>query len=193
MFEKKVKAEEGVDPSELCKDDTSEPANSAEAQAENSGDEAQPTAEEPSMEDKLAEQQDKYLRLVAEFDNYRKRTTRERADLLMSAGEGIIKSLLPVLDDFERALKAAETADDVAALQEGTKLIYQKLYGCLDSKGLKAIETPVGADFDTDLHDAVTRFPAPDEAHKNKIIDTVEKGYKLYDKVIRYAKVVVGE
>jgi molecular chaperone GrpE len=182
MFEKNVTAEERADQSETCNNDTNQPANSA----------AEVPAE-ASPEDKLAEQQDKYLRLVAEFDNYRKRTTRERAELLMSAGEGIILSLLPVLDDFERALKAAETANDLPALQEGTRLIYQKLCSSLDGKGLKAIETPVGADFDTDLHDAVTRFPAPDEAHKNKIIDTVEKGYKLYDKVIRYAKVVVGE
>lgn len=144
-------------------------------------------------EEKYAEAQDKYLRLVAEFDNYRKRTARERIELIRSASEDTIKGLLSVVDDFERALKAADASQDVAALREGVALIYQKLMTYLESKGLKPTETPAGADFDTDLHDAVTKFPAPDEAHKNKIIDTVQKGYKLYDKVIRYAKVVVGE
>ncbi|MDR0711830.1 MAG: nucleotide exchange factor GrpE [Prevotellaceae bacterium] len=144
-------------------------------------------------EEKCAAAQDKYLRLVAEFDNYRKRTARERMELIHSASEDTIKGLLSVVDDFERAAKAADASQDVAALREGVELIYQKLMTYLESKGLKPIETPAGADFNTDLHDAVTKFPAPDEAHKNKIIDTVQKGYKLYDKVIRYAKVVVGE
>ncbi|MDR2814300.1 MAG: nucleotide exchange factor GrpE [Prevotellaceae bacterium] len=144
-------------------------------------------------EEKFAEAQDKYLRLVAEFDNYRKRTARERMELIHSASEDTIKGLLSVVDDFERAVKAAEASQDVAALREGIELIYQKLMAYLETKGLKSIETPVGDSFDTDLHDAVTKFPAPDESHKNKIIDTVQKGYKLYDKVIRYAKVVVGE
>jgi molecular chaperone GrpE len=144
-------------------------------------------------EEKCAAAQDKYLRLVAEFDNYRKRTARERMELIHSASEDTIKGLLSVVDDFERAVKAADASQDVAALREGVALIYQKLMTYLESKGLKPIETLAGADFDTDLHDAVTKFPAPDEAHKNKIIDTVQKGYKLYDKVIRYAKVVVGE
>ncbi len=148
---------------------------------------------EPSWEEKYTESQDKYLRLVAEFDNYRKRTSRERLELIMTAGEDTIKGLLTIVDDFERAEKAAENTQDVQSLREGTKLIYQKLMDYLGSKGLKLIESEVGADFDTDLHDAVTKFPAPDAAHKNKIIDTVQKGYKLNDKVIRYAKVVVGE
>jgi molecular chaperone GrpE len=144
-------------------------------------------------EEKYAEAQDKYLRLVAEFDNYRKRTARERMELIHSASEDTIKGLLPVVDDLERAVKAAEASEDVAALREGIALIYQKLMTYLETKGLKPIETPAGNAFDTDLHDAVTKFPAPDESQKNKIIDTVQKGYKLYSKVIRYAKVVVGE
>jgi molecular chaperone GrpE len=156
----------------------------------------EPAAEEkaePTWEEKYTEAQDKYLRLVAEFDNYRKRTARERIDLIMTAGEETIKGLLNILDDFERAIKASETAQDVEAIREGTKLIHQKLTDYLGSKGLKPVESEVGSGFDTDLHDAVTKFPAPDEAHRNKIIDTVQKGYKLNDKVIRYAKVVVGE
>ncbi|MDR1021826.1 MAG: nucleotide exchange factor GrpE [Prevotellaceae bacterium] len=154
---------------------------------------AEDTPKELTPEEKCAEAQDKYLRLVAEFDNYRKRTARERMELIHSAGEDTIKGLLPVVDDFERAVKAAATSEDVVALREGVELILQKLMTYLETKGLKPIETPAGTDFDTDLHDAVTKFPAPDESQKNKIIDTVQTGYKLYDKVIRYAKVVVGE
>ncbi|MDR1343274.1 MAG: nucleotide exchange factor GrpE [Prevotellaceae bacterium] len=148
---------------------------------------------ELTPEEKCAEAQDKYLRLVAEFDNYRKRTARERMELIHSASEDTIKGLLPVVDDFERAVKASATSEDVVALREGVELILQKLMTYLETKGLKPIETPAGTDFDTDLHDAVTKFPTPDESQKNKIIDTVQAGYKLYDKVIRYAKVVVGE
>jgi molecular chaperone GrpE len=149
--------------------------------------------QEITPEEKYAEVQDKYLRLVAEFDNYRKRTARERMELVHSAGEDTIRGLLPVVDDLERAVRAASASQDVVALREGVELILQKLMAYLETKGLKPIDTPVGASFDTDLHDAVTKFPAPDESQKNKIIDTVQKGYKLYDKVIRYAKVVVGE
>ncbi|GHT65956.1 hypothetical protein FACS189452_00990 [Bacteroidia bacterium] len=154
--------------------------------------EQQPALKELSVEEKLAEVQDKHLRLVAEFDNFRKRNARERLDMIMFAGEDIIKGLLPVVDDFERALKAAETAADVAVLQEGTKLIYQKLLDYLKSKGLQEIDT-TQVEFNTDLHDAVTKFPAASPEQKGKIIDTVQKGYKLSDKVIRFAKVVVGE
>ncbi|MDR0415228.1 MAG: nucleotide exchange factor GrpE [Prevotellaceae bacterium] len=163
---------------------------SCEKECEASGEAA---TMEPSAEEKYAEAQDKYLRLVAEFDNYRKRTARERMELIHSASEDTIKGLLSVVDDFERAIQAAAASEDVAALREGVALILQKLMTYLEGKGLKPIETPVGATFDTDLHDAVTKLPAPDESQKNKVIDTVQKGYKLYDKVIRYAKVVVGE
>ncbi|MDR3187771.1 MAG: nucleotide exchange factor GrpE [Prevotellaceae bacterium] len=178
----------GGQASDSCACEGDAPKSDGEATAKS---EAAPRDLTP--EEKCAEAQDKYLRLVAEFDNYRKRTARERMELIHSASEDTIKGLLSIVDDFERAVKAAEASQEVAALREGIELIYQKLLAYLESKGLKAIETPVGADFSTDLHDAVTKFPAPDEAHKNKIIDTVQKGYKLYDKVIRYAKVVVGE
>ncbi|MDR3366320.1 MAG: nucleotide exchange factor GrpE [Prevotellaceae bacterium] len=171
-----------------CGQEEAKPENASEASAK-----SEEAPRELTPEEKCAEVQDKYLRLSAEFDNYRKRTARERMELIHSASEETIKGLLSVVDDFERAVKAAEASQDVAALREGIELIYQKLMTYLEAKGLKPIETPAGADFDTDLHDAVTKFPAPDEAHKNKVIDTVQKGYKLYDKVIRYAKVVVGE
>jgi molecular chaperone GrpE len=154
--------------------------------------EQQPAPKALSVEEKLAEVQDKHLRLVAEFDNFRKRNARERLDMIMFAGEDIIKGLLPIVDDFERALKAAETATDVVVLQEGEKLIYQKLLDYLKSKGLQEIDT-TQVEFNTDLHDAVTKFPVALPEQKGKIIDTVQKGYKLSDKVIRFAKVVVGE
>jgi len=181
----------GCSEEETCKNGTCE--QPAEEHLESEKSEETAAAVEPTLEEKYADVQDKYLRLVAEFDNFRKRTARERLELIMTAGEEIVKGLLNILDDFERAEKAAETTQDVESLREGTKLIHQKLIDYLASKGLKTVEAEVGSDFDTDLHDAVTKFPAPDEAHKNKIIDTVQKGYKLNDKVIRYAKVVIGE
>jgi molecular chaperone GrpE len=145
-----------------------------------------------SVEQKLADLQDKHLRLAAEFDNFRKRTARERLDMIMFAGEEIIKGLLPVLDDMERAIKSAENAVDIQALSEGIKLIHQKTMDYLKSKGVQEIDASI-TDFSTDMHDAVTKFPAATPEQKGKIVDTIEKGYKLGDKIIRYAKVVVGE
>ncbi|MDR1225813.1 MAG: nucleotide exchange factor GrpE [Prevotellaceae bacterium] len=150
-------------------------------------------AAEATAEQKLAEVQDKYIRLVAEFDNYRKRTVRERLELLATAAEDTIKGILPVLDDIERAKKTMENVTDVAAVKEGVDLIYQKLQDYLSSKGLQAVESAQGTAFDTDVHDAVSKFPVSEEAQRNKIFDTLQKGYKLNDKIIRYAKVVVGE
>ncbi len=189
----KEKHDCGCGEDETCKNGACEQPTEEQPEHENSEDSAVEERAEPTWEEKFTEVQDKYLRLVAEFDNYRKRTARERIELIMTAGEDAIKGLLNILDDFERAIKASEAAQDVDSIREGTKLIHQKLMDYLSSKGLKPVESEVGSDFDTDLHDAVTKFPAPDEAHKNKIIDTVQKGYKLNDKVIRYAKVVVGE
>jgi molecular chaperone GrpE len=150
------------------------------------------TVAEMTTEQKLADMQDKHLRLVAEFDNYRKRSARERLDMVMYAGEDIIKGLLPVIDDLERAIKSAESAAGAETLLEGVKLIYQKTLDYLKTKGLQEIDTAI-ADFNTDLHDAVTKFPAPSPEQKGKIMDTVQKGYKMGDKVIRFARVVVGE
>lgn len=137
------------------------------------------------------EWKDKYLRLSAEFDNYRKRTLREKMELIESGGEDVIKSMLAVMDDFDRALSAMQSASDVASVREGVELISQKMRDALKAKGVSEIEA-VGEALDTDLHEAVAKFPAGEE-QKGKIIDVVQKGYKLKDKVIRYAKVVVGE
>lgn len=144
------------------------------------------------MAEEAAQWRDKYVRLSAEFDNYRKRTLKEKMELVSSAGEDVIKSLLPVMDDLERALAATEKVTDVEAVREGVVLISNKLRDTLRGKGLVEIEA-FGQELDTDFHEAVAKIPAPEETQKGKIVDVVQKGYKLHDKVIRHSKVVVGE
>ena len=141
---------------------------------------------------KVEELNEQKLRLMAEFDNFRKRSIRERSELIKTAGEKILSEMLPLIDDFERALKAMETAQDIKAINEGIALIYNKFISFLLANEVKAIPTE-NENFDTDLHEAVTVLPALDEKLKGKIIDCVLKGYTLNDKVIRYSKVVVGE
>ena len=172
------------------------------AQAETpSSSETQPeetpvAAEEVSVEEKLqkevAEWKDKYTRLFAEFDNFRKRTIKERADLISSSTADVLKDMLPVIDDFDRAVKANENVDDIAVVKEGFVLIHSKFYKKLESKGLKPIDA-TGKPFDTDFHEAITSFPAPSEDMKGKVVDEVEKGYLLNDKVLRFSKVVIGQ
>lgn len=140
----------------------------------------------------IEEQKDKYLRLSAEFDNYRKRTMKEKAELILNGSEKSISSILPIVDDFERAIKNMETATDVAAVKEGVELIYNKFMSVLGQNGVKVIETKEQP-LDTDYHEAIAVIPAPNEALKGKILDCVQTGYILNDKVIRHAKVVVGE
>lgn len=142
--------------------------------------------------EQIEEQKDKYLRLSAEFDNYRKHTMKEKAELILNGGEKSISSILPIVDDFERALKNMETATDVAAVKEGVELIYNKFMSVLGQNGVKVIETKEQP-LDTDYHEAIAVIPAPNEALKGKILDCVQTGYILNDKVIRHAKVVVGE
>ena len=142
--------------------------------------------------EQIEEQKDKYLRLSAEFDNYRKRTMKEKAELILNGGEKSISIILPIVDDFERALKNMETATDVAAVKEGVELIYNKFMSVLGQNGVKVIETKEQP-LDTDYHEAIAVIPAPNEALKGKILDCVQTGYILNDKVIRHAKVVVGE
>ena len=140
----------------------------------------------------IEEQKDKHLRLQAEFDNYRKRTMKEKAELILNGGEKSINSILPIVDDFERALKNMETAEDVAAVRQGVELIYNKFMTVLGQNGVKIIETKE-LPLDTDFHEAIAVIPAPIEELKGKILDCVQTGYTLNDKVIRHAKVVVGE
>ena len=142
--------------------------------------------------EKLVELNDKYLRLAAEFDNYRRRTLKERMELLKSAGEDILVNLLPVMDDFERGLDSIEKAKDIDAVKEGVQLIYNKFGDFLKQRGIKEIDAKE-KDFDTDLHEAITKIPAPDKKLKGKVVDVIEKGYYLNEKIIRFSKVVIGE
>ena len=155
-------------------------------------------AKEMSVEDKLAaaetkvaELQDKYLRQVAEFDNYRKRTIKEKAELILNGAEKTITAILPILDDMERALKNMDKMEDVAAVKEGVDLIFQKFVKILGEQGVKKIETE-NADINTDLHEAIAQVPAPSDEMKGKIIDCVKTGYTLNEKVIRHSQVAVG-
>jgi len=144
------------------------------------------------LQQEIGELKDKFIRQTAEFDNYKKRTARERLDLFKTAGQETIVAMLPVLDDFDRAIKAGESDDTIEPVSEGMKMIYNRLKTVLGQKGLKEMETN-GQPFDPELHEALTEIPAPSEDLKGKIIDTIEKGYSLNDKIIRHARVVVGK
>ncbi len=140
-----------------------------------------------------ADMRDKWLRLNADFDNFRKRTAKEKLDMLQFAGENTLKNMIPVLDDMERAIANNDRTEDIAVVKEGFHLIHTKLLHILGSQGVKPMENAIGGPFDTDRHEAITKAPAPSKDLKGKVIDVVENGYTLHDKVIRYAKVVVGE
>jgi len=145
------------------------------------------------VKNELSEIKDKYLRLYSEFDNFRRRTAKEKLDLVSTANEDLMIELLPVIDDFERAIKSFDSDNgDVENMKEGVMLIFNKLNNVTEKKGLKGMETNPGDDFNSELHDAISHIPAPEEKLKGKIIDTIEKGYYLNDKVIRFAKVVTG-
>lgn len=143
------------------------------------------------LQAKVDELNDKYLRLYSEFDNFRKRTAKEKTELIQSGGEDVFKSILPVIDDFERAIKSNSETSDVKAVNDGVNLIYNKLKSTLTQKGLEEMKS-VGEPFNADLHEAITNVPAPSEDQKGKVIDELEKGYMLNGKIIRFAKVVIG-
>ncbi len=144
------------------------------------------------LEKQIIELKDKHLRLFSEFDNFRKRTTKERIELFKSAHQDLMLDLLPVIDDFDRAMQSFENSEDATAIKEGVALIYNKFKSTLEKKGLKCMDSKE-KEFDTDFHEAITEIPAPTKDLKSKVVDVVEKGYTLNDKVIRYAKVVVGK
>lgn len=171
-----AQAEAAQEEQEAPQEDTEQAAEGDDASADSEGD--------------ADLWRDKYLRLYAEFDNFRKRTMRERGDLVRSAGRDVMEALLPVLDDFERALAAGE-GQDLEQMKEGYLLIGQKMRGILEAKGLQRMEAKEAA-FDTDLHEAITQIPAPAPNMVGKVVDVVEPGYKLHDTVLRFAKVVVG-
>lgn len=184
---------------EVLKSAQNETETTREQESQDAPQEEVPLNETEKMEEELEktkealnEQKDKYLRLSAEFDNYRKRTMKEKAELILNGGEKTITSILPIVDDFERALKNMDSATDVAAIREGVELIYNKFLSVLAQNGVKPIETKE-QDLNTDYHEAIAVIPAPQEELKGKILDCVQTGYTLNDKVIRHAKVVVGE
>jgi molecular chaperone GrpE len=148
---------------------------------------------EEQLKEELGKEKDKFLRLFAEFENYKKRTSKERIDLFKTASEDVMLAMLPILDDFERALTHIDEDKEAEELRKGVLLIYNKLLSTLKQKGLEKIEANSGDVFDADLHEAITQIPAPTEDLKGKIVDVVEKGYKLGDKVIRFPKVVIGQ
>ncbi len=180
--------------------ETSEESNKAEASAKEGSSKSkkskskkkEKSSKEEEYKEKIDELNDKFLRLYSEFDNYRRRTSKEKLDLAKTASEELIIDLLPVLDDFERAIKSSEEVKDCDAVKEGMQLIYNKLNTLLTKKGLAPIEAK-GNSFDTDFHEAITYIPAPSDELKGKVVDEVEKGYLLHDKVIRYTKVVIGQ
>lgn len=189
--------QEQVKEEELQQEETQTEAQNAEVENQNA-EEEQPTKKE-TPEDKIAalqaeleKSQKEYLFLMAEFDNYRKRTVKEKAELIKNGGEKAMLGLLPVIDDFERAIDAIDKSSDVEGLKEGVDLIYNKFMKYLESQQVKPMES-TGTDFDADIYEAVTTFPAPDESMKGKVIDTVQKGYTINEKVLRHAKVVVGQ
>jgi molecular chaperone GrpE len=165
--------------------------DASKVQAESDDNSPENPEETDNVSEKLAQLNDSYLRLMAEYDNYRKRTIKEKADLIRNGGEKTLTGLLPVIDDFDRAMKTIETATDISAIKEGLELIYNKFNSYLQQNGVKPIET-LGEVFDPDLHEAVATIPATDEDMTGKIIDNVQVGYTLNDKVIRHAKVVVA-
>ena len=169
-----------------------------EGPAQQTEEQEQPVQEEPTTEEQLekakeeiAELNDRLLRKIAEFDNYRTRTLKEKTELILNGGEKIITAILPVLDDMERALKNMQDAEDVKALAEGVELIFKKFLDILEKQGVKPIEA-TGADFDVDLHEAIAQLPAPEESLKGKVLDCTKTGYTLNEKVIRHSQVVVG-
>jgi molecular chaperone GrpE len=167
------------------------PDNSSVPQEDNDNNQTQNEDAPKSIEKLEIELKDKYLRLFAEFDNYKKRTVKERLDLMRTAAQETILSILPVLDDFDRAKKLADEPGSTEVFSEGANIVYHKLYAVLKNKGLEPMDTH-HQPFDPEFHEALTEIPAPTEELKGKVVDTIEKGYKLGDKIIRYAKVVVG-
>ena len=193
MKNKKHAPEKVTENKDVLMPENVENAEQTENNKENITEETDKIAEEiAKLNQKCEELNDKNLRLMAEFDNFRKRTLREKADLIKTAGEKVFVNILPLIDGSERDRKAMDSTEDVLAVKEGVDLIYAKFISFLNANGVKAIATE-NEPFDVDVHEAVTMFPAPSEEMKGKIIDCLSKGYMLNDKVIRYAKVVVGE
>lgn len=192
MENNNINPEEMPEDAVVLDDVNDTPAENEEAQ-EVVAEEADSLSEEnEKLKEEVEKTKKEYLFLMAEFDNFRKRTLKEKSELIKNAGESAFKGLLPIVDDFERALKASETTDDFSTLREGMELIYKKLKKYMEQNGVKEMD-PEDKVFDADKHEAISVVPVPDEEQKGKILDTVEKGYTINDKVLRHAKVVVGQ
>lgn len=186
---------ENIEEKDALKEEETE--NVSEEQKEESVEENKEETSEvdelTKLQDELAESKDKYLRLYSEFDNFRRRTSKEKLELMQTANEDLMSALIPILDDFERAEKAYDSKEaDVKSVKEGIDLIYNKFRKILEQKGLIAMKGEVGMEFDPDFHEAITQIPAPTKKLKGKVVDVIEKGYLLKEKVVRYAKVVTG-
>jgi molecular chaperone GrpE len=194
MNRKKHKSEEDVDD-QILDPTAAEDASFFDTHGSDDNAKLEEKAEDNLLEQiqlQLDEMKDKYLRLSAEFDNYRKRSLREKMDLTKYASEDMLLSILPLYDDFERAMKSLDTSTDIDAVKQGLHIIYNKFNDFLKTKGISEIDA-IGKEFNTDIHEAITKIPAPNETMKDKIVDVVQKGYMLNDKVIRFSKVVIGE
>ena len=194
MTEKDIKIEDEETLEEAPVEETDKEAESEKVETEEAAKEEESEEKDPleKAQDEIAELKDKWLRSVAEFENYRKRTLKERAELILNGGEKFITAILPILDDMERAIENGKKTDDPDVLREGIELIYQKFMKTLEAQGVKKIEA-LDADFDTDVHEAVAMVPGMGDDKKGKVIDCLQQGYKLNDKVIRHAKVAVGQ
>ena len=194
MTEKDIKIEDEETLEEAPVEETDKEAESEETETEEAAEEEEAEEKDPleKAQDEIAELKDKWLRSVAEFENYRKRTLKERAELILNGGEKFITAILPILDDMERAIENGKKTDDPDVLREGIELIYQKFMKTLEAQGVRKIEA-LDADFDTDVHEAVAMVPGMGDDKKGKVIDCLQQGYKLNDKVIRHAKVAVGQ
>jgi len=185
---KNIENAESKPISEPTTDNIAEPATQPEQEPTN---DIPKQYTESEYQSKVNELNDKYLRLYSEFDNFRKRSFKEKIDLSRTASEEVIKELLPVLDDFDRAIASMASTDNIEAIKEGEQLIHAKIKAIFASKGLQEIKS-IGETFNTDFHEAITSIPAPTEELKNKVVDEVQKGYTLQDKVIRFSKVIIG-
>jgi len=191
--DKFMKNKEQVDSESIQNDQIQEEIFSSESQDVNSENEANlDQNSDTKLEEEIADLKDKYLRLYSDFENFRKRTAKERIDLITTASEDVLRELIPIVDDFERAFKANDTQEDAAKVREGNQLIFHKLLKILENRGLKPMENLTGNAFNPDTQEAITSIPAPSEEMKGKVIDVVEKGYILGEKVVRFAKVVTG-
>ncbi|MEQ8478279.1 nucleotide exchange factor GrpE [Fulvivirga sp.] len=193
MKTENIEEQESQNTEEIAAEETSEQQEVKDKTEDFEEEKSEETDELTKLQDELAESKDKYLRLYSEFDNFRRRTAKEKLDLVQTATEDLMIALIPVLDDFERAEKSFDEKEtDIKAVKDGVNLVHNKFRKILEQKGLLVMQGKQGMDFDPDFHEAITQTPAPKKNLKGKVVDIIEKGYLLKEKVVRYAKVVIG-